>query len=685
MDIRIAVASLALALAGAQPAAPARAEAGDATARPAYRTEFLAAAVALAAGRTEDYERRRRHLQPYVLAPYLDYAGLRRDLRTLEPARARAFLGEQAGTQLGAQFRREWLTELARRQDWPAFIEDDREDAGAAPGLRCLRLRARLEQGDGAGVREELLALWPTGQGLPDACDPAIAHGRAQGWLDASHTWQRLRLAMDAGNAGLASHLAKQLPPDQRADGERLARAHADPAGTLAAAATWGDEAIAREAAAWALRQRARSGIDDAMAQWRVLEPRLTFTADQRAAILRELALYAAVDFRADAEDWFERVPQAARDEQLAQWQLRAALARLDWTAVKAVANGLPAPLSDTPQPRYWRARALAELGQDQAASDAFAALASESNFHGFLAADRAGLPYSICPDEVAPDPDRAAALRELADLARALELHAVGWRAEAARAWDHQMASLSPEDRDQALLLAAGQGWHDRAVFALNSGDNLRKYALRFPVAQRATVERETAANGIDPAWVYALIRAESAWQPDARSHADAWGLMQLIPATGRQMARELSVPWNGTSTLLDAATNIRLGTRYLAQQAERFAGSPWLASAAYNAGPAPVQRWLGQRDALPADVFIETIPYKETREYVARVLAFSVIYDWRLYGKARPMSSRLPDPGERYGGVPAPEQARPVQCARPPIAANATGADRSRSAGAP
>jgi soluble lytic murein transglycosylase len=197
--------------------------------------------------------------------------------------------------------------------------------------------------------------------------------------------------------------------------------------------------------------------------------------------------------------------------------------------------------------------------------------------------------------------------------------------------------------------------------------------------------VERETAANGIDPAWVYALIRAESAWQPDARSHADAWGLMQLIPATGRQMARELSVPWNGTSTLLDAATNIRLGTRYLAQQAERFAGSPWLASAAYNAGPAPVQRWLGQRDALPADVFIETIPYKETREYVARVLAFSVIYDWRLYGKARPMSSRLPDPGERYGGVPAPEQARPVQCARPPIAANATGADRSRSAGAP
>jgi soluble lytic murein transglycosylase len=133
--------------------------------------------------------------------------------------------------------------------------------------------------------------------------------------------------------------------------------------------------------------------------------------------------------------------------------------------------------------------------------------------------------------------------------------------------------------------------------------------------------------------------------------------------------MARQLGVNWRGTSTLLDPETNIRLGTRYLAQQAEQFQGSPWLASAAYNAGPTPVQRWLTERESLPADVFIETIPYRETREYVARVLAFSVIYDWRLNGNARPLSARLPDPGRRPARgradeVPGGAAVRPVVC---------------------
>jgi soluble lytic murein transglycosylase len=642
-----------------------------------HRAEFLAAAVSLATGRTADFDQRRRQLDDYVLASYLDYAALRRTMRTLGHAPAREFLDREDTTQLGTQFRREWLAELARRQDWTGFVAFDRPDAGASATLRCLRLQARIAtDAADAGIRDEMLEVWPTGQSLPDACDAPIAHARQRGWIDGAATWARLRLAVEAGNAGVATHLARQLPASERVDGERLAKANGDPEGSLKAAAGWSDSTASREAAAWALRRRARQSVDSAIAHWHVLEPRLRFDADQRAAILRELALYAAVAYRADAEDWFERVPEAARDEQLAEWQLRAALKTRDWATVRDIANGLPQPLADTPRPRYWRARALEELGQTQAALDAFEALASEANFHGFLAADRVQAPYSICAVDTARDAAIVSKLRADIDLARAFELHAVGWRAEAARAWDHGLADASDADRMQALVLASEQGWHDRAVFALNSGDNLRRYDLRFPVAERSTVERESGINAIDTAWVYALIRAESAWQPDARSHADAYGLMQLIPGTGERMARELKVPWGGTSTLFDPVTNIRLGTRYLSQQAGRFNGSPWLASAAYNAGPAPVQRWLDERSSLPADIFIETIPYKETREYVARVLAFSVIYDWRLYGKARPMTSRLPDPGKRYAGVPGPDTARPVVCAMPAtVAANAGG----------
>ncbi len=630
-----------------------------------HRTEFLAAGIALAAGQTAEFQRRRSALDGYVLAPYLDYAALRKDLRNLDDGRAAAFLNAESSTQLGHQFRQEWQTELARREEWTRFLAFDTGATDVGITLRCQRLRARIATGgDSDAIREELMALWPTGASLPNACDDAIAYGRGRGWIDSEQVMTRLRLAVADSNAGLATHLTRQLPAGERADGERLAKALADPEGTLVAARAWPDHPVNREAAHWALQRRARQEVVSAIGHWQAISGRFAFDQAQRGAVLRAIALYAAVAYRADAEDWFEQVPPPHRDEQLMEWQLRAALVGGDWKAVRDVANGLPAGLVDTPRPRYWRARALRVLGQDDAADAAFRALATEANFHGFMAADQVQAPYAVCPLEVVPDAHRALVLRAQTDIARALELHAVGSRGEAARAWDFALRDAPTQDRLQALLVAAGQGWHDRAVFSLNQGDNLRYYALRFPAGEREAVEREAQANGLDPAWVFALIRAESAWQPDARSHADAYGLMQLLPGTGRQMARELGLPWNGTGTLLDADTNIRLGTRYLSQQANRFGSSPWLASAAYNAGPAPVQRWLSARPTLPADVFIETIPYKETREYVARVLAFSVIYDWRLYGKARPLASRLPDPGQRYAGVPSLDSARPVTC---------------------
>jgi len=630
------------------------------------RQLFVSAAAETDATR---YAARRRELDDYILAPYLDYARLRRDIRTVDADQARRFLEAEATTQLGEQFRSEYLAELARRRAWPDFVAFDQSPAGTGVALRCHRVRALLATGRSRAARKEFVAIWPTGRSLPDACDIPVAEARNRGWLGSELIWQRLRLAVEMRNAGLATYLARQLPADQRADAERLARSTSDPEGSLKQASAWPDGPLYREAAAQALRLRARADIASALDHWRQLAPRFAFVPDERAAILHDLALYAAVSYRPDAEDWFLRVPVEARSEQLADWQLRAALAAEDWTAVLKIVDGLPAPLAAESRTRYWRARALDETRQGADARAAYAALAREANFHGFLAADRMTMPYAICPKEIVPDPGRTAALRARLDVARALELHAIGWRVEANRAWEHARQSVGDTDRLQMVLLASEQGWHDRAVFTLNSGDDLRHYSLRFPVAERETVLRESAANGLEPAWAYALIRAESAWQPDARSSANAYGLMQLLPSTGQRMARQLGMNWRGPSTLLDPQTNIRLGTRYLAQQAEQFEGSPWLASAAYNAGPKPVRRWLTERESLPADVFIETIPYRETREYVARVLAFSVIYDWRLNGKARPLSERLPDPGRRYvgggsGKASGKVAARPVVC---------------------
>ena len=195
--------------------------------------------------------------------------------------------------------------------------------------------------------------------------------------------------------------------------------------------------------------------------------------------------------------------------------------------------------------------------------------------------------------------------------------------------------------------------------------------YTLRFPLARREQILREAREAGIDPAWAYAIIRAESAWTTDAKSGANAYGLMQLLPGTAAQLARSEHLGYSGPADLFDPDTNIALGTRYLAKVAARFDGSTWLGSAAYNAGPDAVDKWVNARDTLDPDFFIETIPYKETREYVSRVLAFSVIYDWRLNGKAATASSRLPRIGQTYEPLSDKIERKAVVCPATVIAA--------------
>ncbi len=173
-----------------------------------------------------------------------------------------------------------------------------------------------------------------------------------------------------------------------------------------------------------------------------------------------------------------------------------------------------------------------------------------------------------------------------------------------------------------------------------------------------------QAAEAGIDPSWAYAILRAESAWMSDARSGANARGLMQLLPDTAALVARRNGIAWSGAESLYDPITNIVLGTRYLAQMAARFNGAPWLASAAYNAGPSRVDQWLAARGSLPPDLFVARMPFKETREYVARVMSFAVIYDWRLNGTATPLSTRLTAIGETYQLPDRRTPRRPVTC---------------------
>jgi soluble lytic murein transglycosylase len=658
-------------------AAPTGAAASDLAAQ---RAQFPAVLALAERGPADSWKRLAAGLEDYPLFPYLEYTALRRGKAPLQREAVDAYLARFPDTLPARDLRNAYLRQLAADGDWAGFRGhwQDTPDRD----LRCAWQRARIAAGEKPVYAGQIEPLWMQPRATPGTCDPLFEWARSNGVIDDAAVWQRLLAAAEAGNPETAAAIAAYLPPAQRSEGQRIASAVRDPGTVLAKANTWPDQPRNRDAIAYGLARHARRNSAGAETLWAGLADRFRWDAEQKNRVLNALAVFRSTSYSPDALTRLKALPIEAGDDASREWHVRVALAGGDWTETLAALDRL----SDTQQAdarwRYLRARTLVKLDRERDARPLFAALANEANFHGFLAADWLDAPYAICPLSLEATPAQQQAIAAQPDLARAFEFHALGKLTEARREWDYALTRIEPAERAIAAERAYREGWYDRAVFALSaSPETLRLYEQRFPLAQESRVLREARDAQIEPAWAYAIIRAESAWMPDARSHADAYGLMQLLPGVAKQVAQTYKLPYGGAGDLFDPGLNIQLGTRFLAQMARQYSGSPWLASAAYNAGGAPVGRWIGARGTLEPDFFIETIPYKETREYVARVMAFAVIYDWRLNGRVVPLSARLPRIGESYR-PPAEDGARkavvcPAPAGTPAAAPPSTGGD--------
>jgi soluble lytic murein transglycosylase len=641
------VALAATASAGATPAVDVR-----------DRQAFAAAFAAAQSGPEPRWRELARGLEDYPLHPYLVHAALVRQGPKANPADVRRFLAGHPDSLLGDDLRGRWLRILAERNAWREFIADWAPTAD--PGLQCLHLRARRASGDREGLAAEMARVWVSPRSLPQACDELAGWLREAGALTPALAWQRIDAAARAGEPAVMRIAAPALPPAERAQALAYADALANPAAQLARAKTWTDSARAREIIVLAIQRLARRDSAAAGQHWLALAPRFDFSDAERARAAGAIAIQRAASSEADAAAWFARVPAAAIEDETLTWQVREALARDDRIAARRALDTPRAAASRDPRLRWLRGRMYELDGAADAARAAWTELAREANFHAFLAADRLDLPYSICPLTPSDDTALRDAVAGHPGLARALEWHARGDTTRARREWDHTLARLSADQRPLAVAIAQQAGWLDRGPLTLLRPEEIRYYAQRFPIGYRDDVAREAGRHGVAPAWVFGLMRSESAFVVDARSSADARGLMQLLPSTARQVARIENLRFNRPEDLYQPALNIRLGTRYMAKRLDMYDDRIWIATAAYNAGPAPVQRWLAARPSLPADLWIETIPYRETREYVARVLAFATIYDWRLEGDAASVAAQL----RITDGAPA---RRRVECALP------------------
>jgi soluble lytic murein transglycosylase len=615
-----------------------------------------------------------RKLANDPLLPWIEYATLRHDLANADPVDVRAFLDRYPGQVATSLLREAWLQELDRRKDWKNFRAF--YAASSSGPLRCADLAARLDGREpDASWFDDALALWKTGDALSADCDAAFALLDAREKLTPELRWKRFDAAAEDATTAVMRKAARGLPPDQVAIANAYAAFIESPNDTAKA---WPKNERSRRIATVGLTRLARRDPDVAQARLARLASALQLSEAERGHVQYAIALWTVASYLPESARRLAAVPASAFDAHLHEWQVREAMARGDDAdALKAIV-AMDASQRNDPHWEYFEARLRERQGDAKAANALYAQAARTATYHGFLAADHLHQAYSICPTELTIASAERAKVAATPALIRAFELFQIDRMPWAEREWKQALSGFDDGQRRIAVALAQDAGWYDRALFALGldaSGkpapDELRLYTLRFPLEHTRTVQEQARIHALDPSWIAAEIRAESGWMPDARSAADARGLMQLVPSTGARIARALGIAWNGGDTLYQPSTNIALGSAYLRQMLDRYNGRTYLAIGAYNAGTAPVDRWLSQRSQLDPDFWIETADYKETRDYIMRVLAFSVIYDWRMDGKAVPLSERM------LGRSVPDAQKRRFSCPTTPVAAAPTPID--------
>jgi soluble lytic murein transglycosylase len=584
-----------------------------------------------------------QNLEGYVLYPYLQYEDYRHRRATVASNEMAEFLAGHEDWAFTPGLRRTWLKSLAKKGDWGDLLAYSRNESDTV--LRCQRARGQIILKQTDGLLAEAQSLWAAGKSQPDECDPVFAWLVKNDQIPTSLAWERIRLAIEAGNPRLTIYLARFIPKNERLWLEDWQKLNRTGYSRLERTRRWPDNETTRMITATSLRRLARKDTELAAEKFQLLEGHFNWGEARKATLLRDIGLYSAVAMEKNTVAHIQRVPLEYRDSQLLEWWSRFLLSTGDWAGLIAVIEQMPENTRNDGRWRYWLAQAELRSGQTVVTSStSLRALAGEANYYGFLAADELGLDYNICPLEPLVDEQDINHIGSINGFKRALELRRAKLDNWAIQEWSLAIRSLQPSELKAAAALAHGEGWHDRAIFALGNSGDLRFYEWRFPLVWETEIKREASANKLDPAWVYGIIRAESAMVEAARSSANALGLMQVTPATGKQVAQKHGIPWTGSSGLQTAAGNLPIGTALLGDLLQEYDHNPVLVSGAYNAGPSPVKRWLKQRPAGEAAIWIETLPYFETRDYIPRVLAFTTIYDWRMGGQVKRISTRMP-----------------------------------------
>ena len=599
----------------------------------------LAAYDAYRAGDPMKFAAHTKKLEGHVLEPWLDYWRMSMRLEDTPNREVREFLATHANLYVSERLRADWLRVLGKRAEWTEFDRQASRYTRDDLEVNCYRWISRLENGD-ASALEDAMSMWLEPAELPDGCQRLSLMLSTRGRLTVTDIWRRVRVLFEYGQITAAKTTLALLPRNDAPDERMLAEAARQPKRFIERLPPVLENRAAHEVTVLAAVRYARN---DASATAAALEgPLAARLSESELKYLWGLVGYeAAREHNDEALKWFARGGDVPLDDRQLAWKARAALRDGEWPVVRASIDRMSSAMVHQPAWIYWYGRALAASGEEMASRAYYLRIAGQTDFYGLLAAEELGY-ASLLPDAThVPSEAEVAAAAEQPGLQRALELIRLGIRVEGVREWLFAIRSYDDVQLIAAAELARRAGVYDRAIHTADRTSRVHNFALRYPLPYQDVIREYADTHGVDEAWVLGVVRQESRFNVDARSSAGAAGLMQVMPRTARYVASRMGMRNYRPKSVSDIQTNVTLGTGYLKLVMQQL-GHPVLASTAYNAGPSRARRW---RDDKPLEgaIYVETIPFAETRDYVKKVMANAVYYAAVLDKKPVPLKTRL------------------------------------------
>jgi len=573
------------------------------------------------------YQTLYQQLHYYPLQPYLDRQRLMHTMKMSSTEEISLFLEKYKGSPLDWPLRKKWLKYLAKRNHRVLFQSFFKPTSNVE--LTCQYYQYQLKSGVAeTKILPKITKLWVVGKSQPKVCDPLFTLWEKAGYRTAEVVWQRIALAADGGKHTLIPYLTKLLPEKERYLGKLWHKVRRDPSYIKSMNRFPRKSAKEAAIAAYGLKRLIWRDPKKALKTYSKAIEVLPFSKSQKQQIVLKFAIALASKNHDKSTEWLAKVDDNLQSTNIVQWRMADLLRGQSWTDIKDDLEAMPIIIHKKKQWRYWYGRSLLETGDTVTGNQVLSELANKRHYYGFLAASALKQNVNLQNNPLEVSNTEKLELLKNSAAKRAFELFHIGRFHDARREWNYWLSKLNDREKLAASRIAYESKWFDRAIFTLSKVGYLDDVDLRFPLAFEDEITHSARNYKINPAWAFAIARRESSFMADANSSAGAKGLMQVMPATAKQLQKRKIT----NKRLMDVKENIKLGTKYLKRLLDRHEGNQVLATAAYNAGPYRVKKWLKGLKSMPADIWIETIPYKETREYVKSVMAYQEIYQLKV-----------------------------------------------------